>query len=40
MDERKRKYNCMYEVAEPTEEEIEAFQRTKKNFDDPMANFL
>ena len=40
LDERKRPYNSMCHVAEPTEEELEAFRRTQKNFDDPMAHFL
>ncbi|CAK9824482.1 Pre-mRNA-splicing factor SLU7 [Anthophora retusa] len=40
MDERKRRYNSMYEVKEPTADEIEAFQMKRKREDDPMAEFL
>ena len=40
MDERKRPYNSMMNVAEPTEEEMEAFSRKKVRSDDPMAAFL
>lgn len=40
MDERKRPYNSMYDVTEPTEEEIEAFRRKQMRHDDPMAAFL
>ena len=39
MDERKRPYNSMYDVHEPTEEEIEAFRRKQYRYDDPMASF-
>lgn len=40
MDERKRPYNSMYEVAKPTDEEIEAYHMKKRRDDDPMANFI
>lgn len=40
LDERKRPYNSMAEVKEPTQEEMEAYHRTKKNMDDPMAKFM
>ncbi|XP_017787443.1 PREDICTED: pre-mRNA-splicing factor Slu7 [Habropoda laboriosa] len=40
VDERKRRYNSMYEVKEPTADEIEAFQMKRKREDDPMAEFL
>lgn len=39
MDERKRPYNSMCDVSEPTEEEIEAFRRKQYRYDDPMAHF-
>ncbi|XP_039258362.2 pre-mRNA-splicing factor SLU7-like [Styela clava] len=40
LDERKRPYNSMVEVQEPTQEELEAYHRTKKNMEDPMAKFI
>lgn len=40
VDERKRKYNSMYEVKAPTEEEMEAYFMKRKRPDDPMAAFL
>ncbi|XP_012257725.2 pre-mRNA-splicing factor Slu7 [Athalia rosae] len=40
LDERKRPYNSMFEVKEPTTEEIEAFQMKRKREEDPMAHFL
>ena len=40
MDERKRPYNSMMNIAEPTEEEMEAFSRKRIRSDDPMAAFL
>lgn len=40
MDERKRPYNSMAQVSEPTEEEMEVYFKKKRNPDDPMANFL
>ncbi|CAN7999507.1 unnamed protein product [Ixodes pacificus] len=39
-DERKRKYNSMYEIKAPTEEEMEAYFLKRKRDDDPMASFL
>uniref|UniRef100_A0A8C4ST77 Pre-mRNA-splicing factor SLU7 n=1 Tax=Erpetoichthys calabaricus TaxID=27687 RepID=A0A8C4ST77_ERPCA len=40
VDERKRPYNSLYEVREPTEEEMEAFRMKRQRPDDPMASFL
>ncbi|XP_030639790.1 pre-mRNA-splicing factor SLU7 isoform X2 [Chanos chanos] len=40
MDERKRPYNSLKEVREPTEEEMEAFRMKRSRPDDPMASFL
>ena len=40
LDERKRPYNSMFDVVEPTEEEMEAYTRKKLREDDPMAKFL
>ncbi|XP_006002644.1 pre-mRNA-splicing factor SLU7 [Latimeria chalumnae] len=40
MDERKRPYNSLYEVREPTEEEMEAYRMKRQRPDDPMASFL
>uniref|UniRef100_A0A8C7FQ26 Pre-mRNA-splicing factor SLU7 n=1 Tax=Oncorhynchus kisutch TaxID=8019 RepID=A0A8C7FQ26_ONCKI len=40
VDERKRKYNSLQEIKEPTEEEMEAFRMKRSREDDPMANFL
>lgn len=39
-DERKRKYNSMYNVKAPTEEEMEAYFMKRKRSDDPMASFI
>lgn len=39
-DERKRKYNSMYNVKAPTEEEMEAYYLKRKRDDDPMALFI
>lgn len=39
-DERKRKYNSMYDVKAPTEEEMEAYYMKRKRDDDPMASFI
>lgn len=39
-DERKRKYNSMQAVTEPTEAELEAYKRTRVNRADPMSQFL
>lgn len=40
MDERKRPYNSMYEVHEPTEEEKEAYLMKRKRDEDPMNQFM
>lgn len=40
LDERKRPYNSLKEVREPTEEEMEAFRMKRYRADDPMASFL
>uniref|UniRef100_A0A8C2GF08 Pre-mRNA-splicing factor SLU7 n=1 Tax=Cyprinus carpio TaxID=7962 RepID=A0A8C2GF08_CYPCA len=40
LDERKRPYNSLKEVREPTEEEMEAFRMKRCRPDDPMAPFL
>ena len=40
LDERKRPFNSMYNDAAPTEEEIEAWRRKQKHFEDPMAHML
>ncbi|XP_036404081.1 pre-mRNA-splicing factor SLU7 [Megalops cyprinoides] len=40
IDERKRPYNSLQEVKEPTEEEMEAFRMKRSRPDDPMASFL
>jgi len=40
MDERKRPYNSMYDVAKPTDDEIEAYHMKKRRDEDPMANFV
>ncbi|KAG9346761.1 hypothetical protein JZ751_007078 [Albula glossodonta] len=40
IDERKRPYNSLQEVREPTEEEMEAFRMKRSRPDDPMASFL
>lgn len=39
-DERKRKYNSMYENKVPTEEEMEAFMMKRPREEDPMAQFI
>lgn len=39
-DERKRKYNSMYEHKTPTEEEMEAFMIKRPREDDPMLQFI
>ncbi|KAH0560891.1 pre-mRNA-splicing factor Slu7 [Cotesia glomerata] len=39
MDERKRPYNSMYQVKEPTAEELEAFQMKRSLEEDPMLQF-
>ncbi|KAG1669470.1 Pre-mRNA-splicing factor SLU7 [Nymphon striatum] len=40
IDERKRKYNSMFSVKEPSKEEVEAFMMKRKRADDPMAQFM
>ena len=40
LDERKRPYNSMFDVVEPTDEEMEAFRRKRLREDDPMAQFI
>ncbi|KAH1023881.1 pre-mRNA-splicing factor Slu7 [Dendroctonus ponderosae] len=40
LDERKRPYNSMFEVKEPTEEEMEAYYMKRKRFEDPMSQFV
>lgn len=40
MDERKRPFNSMVQVSEPTEEEMEAYRRRMKLTEDPMTKFL
>uniref|UniRef100_T1J8Q9 Pre-mRNA-splicing factor SLU7 n=1 Tax=Strigamia maritima TaxID=126957 RepID=T1J8Q9_STRMM len=40
MDERKRPYNSMYQIKEPSQEEMEAYYMKKCRSDDPMADFL
>lgn len=40
MDERKRKYNSMYEAKAPTEEEMEAFKMKRLREEDPMTMFM
>uniref|UniRef100_A0A0X3NZR8 Pre-mRNA-splicing factor SLU7 n=1 Tax=Schistocephalus solidus TaxID=70667 RepID=A0A0X3NZR8_SCHSO len=40
MNERDRPYNSLGEVKAPTEEEMEAYYRTRRNPNDPMADFM
>lgn len=40
LDERKRKYNSMYEAKAPTEEEMEAYKMKRSREEDPMAQFM
>lgn len=40
MDERKRPFNSMVDVNEPTEEEMEAYRRRMKLSEDPMSKFM
>ncbi|XP_004930694.1 pre-mRNA-splicing factor Slu7 [Bombyx mori] len=40
IDERKRGYNSMVEVKEPTEDEMEAYRMKRKRDEDPMSQFL
>lgn len=39
-DERKRPYNSMFEVKQPTEEEVEAYLMKRRRDDDPMLAFM
>lgn len=40
VDERKRPYNSMYDVKQPTEDEIEAYLMKRRREDDPMLQFM
>ncbi|KAF6199944.1 hypothetical protein GE061_006242 [Apolygus lucorum] len=40
LDDRKRNYNSMVDVAKPTDIEMEAYYMKKRREDDPMAQFL
>lgn len=40
MDDRKRKYNSMYDAKAPTEMEMEAFLLTRSREEDPMLGFI
>ena len=40
IDERKRPYNCMYEMNKPPLEEIEDYYRKRKREEDPMNQFM
>lgn len=40
LDERKRPYNSMYDIKQPTEEEMEQYYRKRRRDDDPMNQFL
>ena len=40
IDERKRPYNSMVQVKQPTEEEMEAWRTLRSRDDDPMAKFM
>lgn len=40
LDERKRKYNSMYEAKEPTQEEMEAYKMKRAREEDPMYQFM
>lgn len=40
VDERKRPYNSMFEVKQPTEEEVEAYLMKRRREEDPMAAFM
>ncbi|XP_052754839.1 pre-mRNA-splicing factor Slu7 [Galleria mellonella] len=40
VDERKRPYNSMVEVKEPTEDEMEAYMMKRRREEDPMSQFL
>ncbi|KAL7049769.1 hypothetical protein ACKWTF_003839 [Chironomus riparius] len=40
VDERKRKYNSMYDAKAPTEEEVEAYHMKRSRAEDPMLQFM
>lgn len=40
MDERKRPYNSMFDVKQPTENEVEAYLMKRRRDDDPMLQFM
>lgn len=40
MDERKRPYNSMFDVKQPTENEVEAYLMKRRREDDPMLQFI
>lgn len=40
VDERKRPYNSMFEVKQPTENEVEAYLMKRRREDDPMLQFI
>lgn len=40
VDERKRPYNSMTEVKEPTQEEMEAYMMKRRREEDPMSQFM
>ncbi|CAH0720217.1 unnamed protein product, partial [Brenthis ino] len=40
VDERKRPYNSMYEVKEPSEQEMEAYMMKRRREEDPMSQFM
>lgn len=40
MDDRKRPYNSMIEVAKPSDIEMEAYYMKKKRDEDPMSHFF
>lgn len=40
MDERKRPYNSMARIEQPTDMEMEAYYMKKRREDDPMAQFM
>ncbi|CAG9562351.1 unnamed protein product [Danaus chrysippus] len=40
MDERKRPYNSMFDVKEPSQDELEAYMMKRKRDEDPMLQFM
>lgn len=40
VDERKRKYNSMYDAKAPTEEDMEAYHIKRSREEDPMLQFM